>query len=293
MSDFPWRIHTSTELINEYNKLRNKLNQVTKITFPIPYSRIGYKCSNFFFQFERLQTPSYRKMSCFNYWKKMKDKIVENFHKGNKIKHGDLFSRITFTNYSPSQFPIMTAGQIYKYFNATKVLDPFAGWGDRCIAAMALDIDYTGIDSNTHLKPSYTEMINFYPSKSKIKMIYKKIENVNIDKFDFDFVFTSPPYWDNNNELIEKYHNTEINYHKFLKISLIPFVLKCINKNSNIWICLNIPPKMYNDIKDIIGPCKKPYISLLDLTKLIAVSIVNLKRTIYIVSKFFYLPNKN
>ena len=55
-------------------------------------------------------------------------------------------------NHPPAQFPPFLAGQIYKYFDATNILDPYAGWGDRCIAAMALDINYIGIDSNTHLE---------------------------------------------------------------------------------------------------------------------------------------------
>jgi DNA modification methylase len=256
MSDFPWRIHTSTELMNEYNKLKYKLNSV-KITFPIPYSRIGYKCSNFFFQFERLRTNSLYNPSCFNYWKTNKQQIIKyNKLVRNKTSH-DLLASIIFLKHAPSQFPPFIAGQVYKYFNATKVLDPFAGWGDRCIAAMALDIDYTGIDSNTHLKPLYTEMIDFYPSKSKIKMIYKKTENVDIDKLDFDFVFTSPPYWDEKGKLIEQYYNTNLNYYEFLNITLIPFIIKCLKKYPDIWICLNITHYMYKDIQKYVGSAKK------------------------------------
>ena len=40
---------------------------------------------------------------------------------------------------------------MYKKYDATRVLDFTAGWGARMVAAMALDIDYIGIDSNKSL----------------------------------------------------------------------------------------------------------------------------------------------
>ena len=60
---------------------------------------------------------------------------------------------------------------LIKKIKATKVLDFTAGWGARLIAAMALDIDYTGIDANKALKPGYDKIIKTLRpySKSKIK----------------------------------------------------------------------------------------------------------------------------
>lgn len=252
--DFPWRKHTKDELINEYEKLKNKLNN-TDIIFPIPYSRIGYKCSNNFFQYERIKTPSQGKKSCFDFWQTNKEKIEKN----NKLTSShDLFTTIVFMNHAPSQFPIFIAGQIYKYFKTKKVLDPFAGWGDRCLAAMALDIDYTGIDINTNLEPLYDNMISTYESKSKIKIIFKNCNKVNINRINYDLIFSSPPYWNDKNKLLEKYYNCENDYEIFMNDCLIPFIIKSLQKNPNIWVCLNIPPQMYNDIKKTkIGVCKK------------------------------------
>ena len=98
----------------------------------------------------------------------------------------------------------------YKKNKAKKVLDFTAGWGARLIAAMALDIDYTGIDANKALKPGYDKIIKTLSpySKSKVKMIFKKAETVDISKLKYDFVFTSPPY-----EYLEVYENME-NYEK-------------------------------------------------------------------------------
>ena len=73
---------------------------------------------------------------------------------------------------------------VYKQFKATRVLDFTAGWGARMIAAAALDIDYIGIDSNKSLEPGYKKIqktIKPY-TKSKLKMIFKKAEQVDFSK---------------------------------------------------------------------------------------------------------------
>ena len=155
----------------------------------------------------------------------------------------------------------------YKKNKATKVLDFTAGWGARLIAAMALDIDYTGIDANKALKPGYDKIIKTLKpySKSKVKMIFKKAETVDISKLKYDFVFTSPPY-----EYLEVYENME-NYEKkgekvsqpyssskikiddsekFYDEFMIP-TLKEIYKYlpKGKYICLNMPDIMYTKIK--------------------------------------------
>lgn len=251
---FPFRKHNKNELLYEYEKLKDKLNITDNIKFPIPYIRIGMKCSNIFFQKERLKTPSQNKISCFDYWKLNKSKII----KYNSNSSHDLFSTVVFMNHAPSQFPIVTAGMIYKYFGATKVLDPYAGWGDRCIAAMAMNINYIGIDSNPKLLKNYNNMIKYFYTKSKIKIINNKSENINLNKLDFDFVLSSPPFWNNKKtQLLEEYNNTSNNYEDFINYSIIHLIKTVRNKDPNIWICLHMPTDMYKDIKKIIGPCNK------------------------------------
>lgn len=247
MNDFPWREYTDEELLTEYYKLKMNINK--KIEFPIIYSRIGYKCSNFFFQFERMNTAGYGRPSTIEYWNKNKKNIIKFSKKENR----DLFSTLNYFNHAPSQFPIFATCQIYKYFKAKKVLDLYAGWGDRCISAMALNIDYTGIDCNINLKKLYKYMIDYYPTKSNINMIYKKSENVDIDELEFDFVLTSPPFW-RDNKLLELYNNTETSYTVFLK-QISGILIKCLKKK--IWVCLYIPNNMYKDLVKAIGKCRK------------------------------------
>lgn len=157
---------------------------------------------------------------------------------------------------------------MYKRYNATRVLDFTAGWGARMIAAMALDIDYIGIDSNKALKPGYEKIIKLLKpyTKSKIKMYWSEAQKVNLSKVGkYDYVFTSPPY-----EYLEVYENMT-NYEKkgskikqpsssqkiklddsakFYDEFLVPTLknaYKYLPKNK--FICLNMPDIMYEKIK--------------------------------------------
>lgn len=251
---YPFKKYLKKDLINEYNILKNKLNEYNP-NKNIKYSRIGLKCSNNFFQYERIKTPSQGKISCYDYWKKNYKKVIEYHNKSNS--NSDLFATIIFLNHGPSQFPTFIAGQIYKKFNASKILDPFAGWGDRCLAAMSLNLDYTGIDLNSALKPYYKNMIDYYDTKSKIKMYFKNCMDVDLNKIDFDFVLTSPPYWSKDKKLLEKYNKTDDDYDFFMNSILIPFIIKCKRKNSDIVVCINMPEMMYNDVKKEIGKCNR------------------------------------
>lgn len=72
---FPFRKYTKNDLIKEYNSLKEKL-MLEKINSQLKYSRIGSKCSNKFFQYERIKTPSQGKISCYEYWLKNKKKLL-------------------------------------------------------------------------------------------------------------------------------------------------------------------------------------------------------------------------
>ena len=248
--DLPWRVYSDKELQDEYMRLKRKLRDSLGSSFEcIPYSAIGCKCTNYFFQYERLNTPSIWKTSSVEFWNNNKDKVIL-FSKNKK----DLYTTLNFYNHTPGQFLVMTAAKLYKYFNVKKIFDPYAGWGDRCLAAMALDINYTGVDSNTNLIEPYNKIISFYDTKSIIKMFFQKSETIDIELLDFDFVFSSPPFW-KDNKMVENYNNSENDYKIFMNTSLIPIVKKCLLKN--IWVCLYIPENMYNDLKLSIGECNK------------------------------------
>jgi hypothetical protein len=234
MTDYPFRQYTTFELLEEFKKLQEYIP-----TGKLTRRRLGYKCSNAFFQYERMNTPSKSNLSNIEFWKKFKQKILQY----NLKEERDLFHTIQFMNHPPSQFPPTVALELYAKFKASIVLDPFAGWGDRCIAAMAKNIGYVGIDSNLKLKIPYKEMIKFYPHYSKVRFINKPVEKVDISKLDFDFVLTSPPFWDEHNSLIEHYSNmTCTNMYDFMENIFIPVLIR--SRKIAKWSCYYIPTHM-------------------------------------------------
>ena len=81
------------------------------------------------------------------------------------------------------------------YQPRTAVLDFSAGWGGRCLGAMALGIPYIGIDTNTDLRPAYERMVKELDSDSKVTMRFQDAAATDFSKFKYDMVFTSPPYF--------------------------------------------------------------------------------------------------
>ena len=147
------------------------------------------------------------------------------------------------------QFKPYVAKYIYWHFNATHVLDPCAGWGDRCVAAMATGIDYTGVDTNLTLCKPYHKMIGHFQerSKSKVNMLFQQSEGVDFGTIaPYDLIFTSPPY-----KKVERYvHMPE--YDDFVEEFLLPVT-------QNAWkhlqpsgvMALNMPAVLYESIRPI------------------------------------------
>ena len=135
------------------------------------------------------------------------------------------------------------------------ILDFSAGWGGRSLAAMAAGIPYTGIDANTNLESSYKKMIEFVKPTAPVKMIFKPSETVDFSKFNYDLVFTSPPYF-----TLEEYEKMPAygSEQGFLDVFFKPVV-------ANAWkhlktpgyLALNMPKEMYDAIKDQLPPLHK------------------------------------
>jgi len=268
-TSYPYRIITKTDAIEDFKKLRE---MVKKDDFNSK-SVFGNRAVDYGTEKMRKQTK-YRNKSHYERWK---DKVargkVIKFAKrlyNQKYKRtidSSIRGAIELQWGSINTMRPAAAACSYKKNKATKVLDFTAGWGARLIAAMAMDIDYTGIDANVALKPGYDKIIKTLKpySKSNVKMIFKKAETVKISKLKYDFVFTSPPY-----EYLEVYENME-NYEKkgekvkqpyssskikiddsekFYDEFMIP-TLKEIYKHlpKGKHICLNMPDIMYTKIK--------------------------------------------
>lgn len=267
---FPWRTYSRNSLLISFEKLRKKLNsdelsflKIDSNLIPlIKISRVAYDCTDCFFQYERLSTSSVTNMSCVEYWNKRKEKILDYYNKQSQKK--DLFGTIVFMKRAPSHFSPYVAGMVYKYFNASTVLDPFAGWGNRCLAAMALDINYIGVDSNPKIKGCYDQIIKTFQHSKKIKFISGKYEDTEISRKGFlkygntklvpDLIFTSPPFWNTKGRIVEKYTGTDPEWSDFWKNSLSVLFDKYLDK---VPIVLYVDSHMYSLISEKVGESKQ------------------------------------
>ena len=115
---------------------------------------------------------------------------------------------INVRHYVASQFRPAAAKTLYRLFDAVNVFDPSMGWGDRLTGFLATPHTerYVGTDPNLKLHPSYVEQLDLYgEALESIYGIKKKVEHLQLPceeidfsqyKNQFNFVFTSPPYFD-------------------------------------------------------------------------------------------------
>lgn len=267
---YPYKNITKKEAIADFIKLKSTTN---------PRSLNGLEIVNYGTEKLRVRTK-YRGKSLIERWRDKKTrktlkKFANRLYKGpytNNLLHA-YRSAIALSWGTLSSMRTAAALQMYKKYNAKKVLDFTAGWGSRMTAALAADIDYIGIDSNKSLKKGYNNIIKTVKkhTKSKVKLFFQPAETVNYSKLDYDFVFTSPPY-----EYLELYEHMK-NYEGTKKIKqahsandkrrrndgfydtfLIP-TIKEIYKHlpKGKWMCLNVPDLMYDKIKKKWKACTK------------------------------------
>ena len=127
---------------------------------------------------------------------------------------GDLYGKA-------NQFPPYVAAQLLKKASAIHVLDPFAGWGDRLVAAAAAPgvFSYTGIDANEELKAPYAELKRMLPDNFVTNMSFGvPAESVDYSELKYDTVLSCPPYY-----LREQYKHMPkyANYDDFMDRALV------------------------------------------------------------------------
>lgn len=98
-------------------------------------------------------------------------------------------------------FKVSLAMRIYHFFQATHILDPFAGWGDRAIAAHLIPQvqRYHGVDSNADMTSAYRRMeADFGPRISFQKET--RFERADLSRLGpmlfYNLVLASPPFYD-------------------------------------------------------------------------------------------------
>ena len=211
-------------------------------------SNNGNKASNYFFQIFRFRTP-YRDKGTFEQWittnsfEKLEQLALQYSKKTSvsELKPHDYTSVLNLRVGTLNQFKPRVAALLYHIYKPKTVLDFCAGWGDRCVAAMAKNVNYIGVDTNLELQPAYTQMVNEYQekSKSKITMYFQPAETLDFSTLKYDMVFTSPPYFD-----LEQYANMPKyeGYHDWIEKFLRPVILASYQHlEDQGWMFLNIP----------------------------------------------------
>ena len=148
------------------------------------------------------------------------------------------FTSASLRSNRASQFKPRIASILTSIFKATRVVDPCAGWGDRCIGVMAKGIDYIGIDSNVELKDAYAQMskrFNLTPT-----MLFQPAETVDFTELPvYDMILTSPPYF-----TLERYNGMPAydGYNGWVDTFLKPVIQRAwASLKQEGWMCLNVP----------------------------------------------------
>ena len=151
-----------------------------------------------------------------------------------------------------SNFRPVEAIKIFQYCNSRTILDPCAGWGGRCFAAMHLGLNYYGYDTNADLQSAYTQMIARYSKPgTTARLTVADSADADYSQIVYDTVFTSPPYFKR-----EEYRNMPEYANK--KDWIVRFLKPMItNAFSNLQVngkfCLNVPKSIYKDCIKIMG----------------------------------------
>lgn len=192
--------------------------------------------------------------------KLLSDTLKRN--RGGRTAAGNVFECYRINRGSVVMFKATTAKYLYSKYSATSVLDPTAGWGGRLLGAWALDINYTGIDTNTEMREAYdlmTQKLSQYDgpfnfNTSQQRMIWGSCLDVDFSVLEYDFVLTSPPYV--NLEIYEHMTPWESDQH-FYNEFFIPLWQRCVDHiKPGGHVAFNISPKMYESaIANGLSPC--------------------------------------
>jgi hypothetical protein len=217
-------------------------------------TRIGNKFVDFFTFAERLETNSKKCMSYFDFIQDTeyhKKKYIQNLLKYQKgdDKHVALYRVFKLHCGSIGIFKPLTAMEIYDKFKPNSVLDFTMGWGGRLVGACAQNVpNYIGIDSNTNLKEPYVQMVKLLKTlktTTKIKLIFKNALSVDYSKLNYDFVLTSPPYYN-----LEIYtgmqEKTDDDWEQNFYIPLFSVTYKYLKKGG--YYVLNVSKNLYETI---------------------------------------------
>jgi hypothetical protein len=146
--------------------------------------------------------------------------------------------------------PLVAKWMYCTYQPRIAVLDFSAGWGGRCLGAMALGIPYIGIDTNKDLRPAYERMVKEL-DEPKVTMRFQDAAATDFSRFKYDMVFTSPPYF-KTVKPIEGYahmphYNDRADFNARFLFPVVRNTYAHLARGGTY--ALNIPADMYDEIR--------------------------------------------
>jgi hypothetical protein len=246
---FPWRQFTLYQARGDYDTFCQRVARDNP-RFPIPICQAGYECTDWLFQEPRLSVSSFGHQSCVQMWNTGWASVQEYYEQSGK---SDLYASLKFLAKAPAHFPPYVAAMMYKQLGCRRVYDPYAGWGDRCVAAMSVGIDYLGVDSNPALEPCFRRLIETFPHTGDVRFLSGKSEQVSLGDFQPDLVFTSPPFWTKSHKLIEAYPECDVDMNRFMSHSLLPMMRSMLPRAG---VVLYINESIYRAVERVFGPAE-------------------------------------
>jgi len=155
------------------------------------------------------------------------------------------------TRFKPSwaKFLILV---VYPEPSGLSWLDISAGWGDRLITAMSLDMNYRGYDPNIELKRGHDRMIEMFGDQERHQVIYEPFETATIEG-SYDLILTSPPFFDL--EIYSEEGSQSIERYNRFEHWLDSFLLKSLDKawrslKANGFMMIHISDSRYHKVVD-------------------------------------------
>lgn len=230
------------------NPILHSVDVCTRYEYKYPLSgnyidegNVGNAASNYFNQELRWKCES-RYPSPYSVWNNDRYLLAlfNSFFslKFTKINDSALRTALSLRYYIASQFKPSVAKSVYQKYNSKKVLDFSAGWGDRLCGFYASPKTefYFGIDPNTAVYENYFEQVKLYEKNSwsrtslfsfdkvekKCKLVNLPAEDVDLEDYMFDTIFTSPPYFnterysEQDTQSYKRYNNVDLWLNGFL-----------------------------------------------------------------------------
>ena len=223
-------------------------------------AKIGNAAMDHYFFRHRLAAKTKRHISYYEwirtYWKR--NESEHRFYKFN-LAQGKTPEKARYAVFrlyygAIHGFKPLIAKWLYcTYKPRTAVLDFSAGWGGRCLGAMALGIPYIGIDTNVDLRPAYERMAKeLDPSlQDNVTMRFQDAAATDFSRFKYDMVFTSPPYFKTVKPIEGYAHMPDYKDRADFNARFLFPVVRATYSNlaRGGTYALNIPDDMYDEIR--------------------------------------------